>query len=75
MATTQSRTLAKMMLFPSVTLLLAWMIVPLCMTLYFSFLDYNLLMPGDNEYIGFLNYEFFSHRSCFYRVIFLIPYC
>ncbi|HIF08935.1 MAG TPA: sugar ABC transporter permease, partial [Sneathiellales bacterium] len=46
MATTQSRTLAKIMLFPSVTLLLAWMIVPLCMTLYFSFLDYNLLMPG-----------------------------
>ena len=59
MATTNSRTLARFMLLPSVTLLLAWMIVPLCMTLYFSFIDYNLLVPGDKEFVGFLNYEFF----------------
>ena len=70
MATTQSRTLAKIMLFPSVTLLLAWMIVPLCMTLYFSFLDYNLLMPGDNEFIGFLNYEFFLTDPAFVESFF-----
>ncbi|MBU2979597.1 MULTISPECIES: carbohydrate ABC transporter permease [unclassified Alteromonas] len=70
MATTQSRTLAKMMLLPSVTLLLAWMIVPLCMTLYFSFLDYNLLMPGENEFIGFLNYEFFLTDPAFIESFF-----
>jgi|TARA_B100001059_G_scaffold234892_1_gene278803 sorbitol/mannitol transport system permease protein len=58
------------MLFPSVTLLLAWMIVPLCMTLYFSFLDYNLLMPGDNEFIGFLNYEFFLTDPAFVESFF-----
>jgi len=70
MATTQSRTLARVMLFPSVMLLLAWMIVPLCMTLYFSFLDYNLLIPGDHEFIGFLNYEFFLTDPAFVESFF-----
>ncbi|GAA6186401.1 MULTISPECIES: carbohydrate ABC transporter permease [Alteromonadaceae] len=70
MATTQSRTLARIMLFPSVILLLAWMIVPLCMTLYFSFLDYNLLIPGNNEFIGFLNYEFFLTDPAFIESFF-----
>jgi sorbitol/mannitol transport system permease protein len=65
MATMQSRNLARMMLFPAVILLLAWMIVPLCMTLYFSFLDYNLLTPGNNEFVGFLNYEFFLTDPAF----------
>ncbi len=70
MATTQSRTLAKAMLFPSVILLLAWMIVPLCMTLYFSFLDYNLLTPGNEEFVGFLNYEFFLTDPAFVESFF-----
>lgn len=67
MATTNSRALARVMLFPSVIVLLAWMIVPLCMTLYFSFLDYNLLSPGTEEYIGFLNYEFFLTDPAFFE--------
>lgn len=46
MATAHSRALARLMVSPSVILLLMWMIVPLGMTLYFSFLRYNLLMPG-----------------------------
>ncbi|GAC06476.1 carbohydrate ABC transporter permease [Paraglaciecola chathamensis] len=70
MATTHSRTLAQFMLFPSVVLLLAWMIVPLCMTLYFSFLDYNLLSPGTEEFIGFLNYEFFLTDPAFFESFF-----
>ncbi|MER2492660.1 carbohydrate ABC transporter permease [Catenovulum sediminis] len=70
MATTHSRTLAKLMLLPSVSLLLIWMIVPLCMTLYFSFLDYNLLMPGDNAFIGLMNYEFFLTDPAFIESFF-----
>ena len=70
MATTNSRTLARFMLLPSVTLLLAWMIVPLCMTLYFSFIDYNLLVPGDKEFVGFLNYEFFLTDPAFFESFF-----
>lgn len=70
MATTNSRTLARLMLFPSVVLLLAWMLVPLCMTLYFSFLDYNLLNPGNEAFIGFLNYEFFLTDPAFFASFF-----
>jgi len=70
MATTNSRSLARLMLFPSVVLLLAWMIVPLCMTLYFSFLDYNLLSPGTEEFIGFLNYEYFLTDPAFFQSFF-----
>lgn len=67
MATEHSRTLAKFALYPAVVLLLGWMLVPLCMTLYFSVLDYNLLVPGNNDFIGFLNYEFFLTDPAFLR--------
>jgi len=70
MATTHSRTLAKFALYPSVLLLLGWMLVPLCMTLYFSVLDYNLLIPGDKEFVGFLNYEFFLTDPAFFESFF-----
>ncbi|MBU2881322.1 sugar ABC transporter permease [Psychrosphaera sp. B3R10] len=70
MATTNSRALARLMLVPSVVLLLAWMLVPLCMTLYFSFLDYNLLSPGTEEFIGFMNYEFFLTDPAFFESFF-----
>jgi sorbitol/mannitol transport system permease protein len=59
MATLHTRSAARLMMAPSVILLFAWMIVPLCMTIYFSFLHYNLLMPGTEEWVGFLNYRFF----------------
>jgi sorbitol/mannitol transport system permease protein len=36
------------------------MIVPLAMTLYFSFLRYNLLMPGMESWAGFDNYLFLT---------------
>jgi len=70
MATTNSRSLARLMLFPSVILLFVWMIVPLCMTLYFSFLDYNLLIPGTKGFIGFQNYEFFLTDPAFIKSFF-----
>lgn len=44
---------------PSVALLLLWMIVPLGMTVYFSLIRYNLLSPGENEFVGLENFEFF----------------
>ena len=49
------------MLAPAVVLLLGWMLVPLIMTLYFSFLKrYLPLRGGDMGWIGFDNYEFAS---------------
>ena len=47
------------MVSPSVVVLLIWMAVPLAMTLYFSLIRYNLLYPGDNEFVGLENFHFF----------------
>ena len=41
---------------PSVVPLLLWMIVPLAMTIVFSFLHYNLLNPTNTGFAGFDNY-------------------
>jgi sorbitol/mannitol transport system permease protein len=43
---------------PSVIVLLLWMIVPLAMTLWFSFQRYNLLNPFLTGFAGFENYQF-----------------
>ncbi len=43
---------------PSVAVLLAWMIVPLVMTLWFSFQYYNLVNPDVSGFAGRDNYEF-----------------
>ncbi|MDZ4096645.1 MAG: sugar ABC transporter permease [Paracoccaceae bacterium] len=65
MATKASRTAARLMISPAVILLLGWMIVPLAMTLYFSFLRYNLLMPGMESFTGFDNYYYFLTDRAF----------
>jgi ABC-type sugar transport system permease subunit len=43
--TQAARSAARLMLSPAVILLLIWMIVPLALTLWFSFQRYNLLTP------------------------------
>ncbi|WP_102223750.1 carbohydrate ABC transporter permease [Acidimangrovimonas sediminis] len=65
MATQHSRAAARLMISPAVILLLLWMIVPLAMTVYFSFLNYNLLMPGAHNFIGFENYKYFVTNPAF----------
>ncbi len=69
MATRHARTAARIMISPAVLLLLGWMLVPLSMTVYFSFLRYNLLMPGMEEWTGWLNYEFFLTDPAFFDAI------
>ena len=63
MATRQTRTLARLMMAPSVVLLLIWMIVPLAMTLWFSFQNYNLLNPGNAELRRAVQLPVLPHRS------------
>ena len=53
------------MVAPSVALLFLWMAVPLAMTLYFSFIRFNLLTPGPRSFIGFDNYYFFLTDPAF----------
>ena len=43
---------------PSVIALLLWMIVPLVMTVWFSFQRYNLLNPDARKFIGIENFTF-----------------
>lgn len=69
MATKHTQITAKIMVSPAVVLLLAWMVVPLAMTIYFSFLRYNLLMPGMEEFTGFGNYEFFLTDPAFLEAL------
>jgi sorbitol/mannitol transport system permease protein len=54
-----NRTAPRLMLAPAVVTLFLWMIVPLLMTLYFSTVRYNLMQPGDKDFIGLANFEFF----------------
>lgn len=58
------------MLSPAVLLLLGWMLVPLCMTVYFSFLYYNLLQPGSGSFAGWDNYYWFITDPSFKDAIF-----
>ena len=46
MATQQTRSIGRIAVAPSVIALFLWMIVPLAMTIWFSFLRYNLLDPN-----------------------------
>ncbi|WP_136682719.1 carbohydrate ABC transporter permease [Falsirhodobacter xinxiangensis] len=59
MATQASRAAGRLMISPAVILLFLWMIVPLGMTIWFSFLRYNLLIPGGETFAGFENYHYF----------------
>lgn len=69
MATAHSRTAARLMVSPAVILLFLWMIVPLGMTIYFSFLRYNLLMPGMETWTGFDNYYWFVKNPAFWPAL------
>ena len=51
--------ISKALQAPSVILLLLWMIVPQSMTIYFSFMRYNLLYPERYGFNGLSNYDFF----------------
>jgi sorbitol/mannitol transport system permease protein len=70
MATKASRSAARFMLAPAVVLLLGWMLVPLIMTLWFSFTKY-LPLRGDSmerglDWVGFDNYVRFVSSSAFW---------
>lgn len=66
MATNHSRTAARYMIAPSVILLFLWMIVPLVMTIYYSFLRYNLLRPENKGFNGLKNFTYFLTDPSFW---------
>ncbi|GLT07937.1 sugar ABC transporter permease [Sulfitobacter sp. PR48] len=69
MATKASRSAARLMMAPAVILLLGWMLVPLTMTLWFSFRTYLPLRGGDQGWTGFDNYVRFVTSSSFWPAV------
>jgi sorbitol/mannitol transport system permease protein len=69
MATKETAKIARIMRAPAIILLLIWMIVPLGMTLYFSFLNYNLLNPTVTSWAGWFNYQYFYTDPAFFEAI------
>ena len=69
MATQHSQSAARMMMAPAVVLLLGWMLVPLMMTLFFSFKKYLPLRGGDLGWVGFDNYVRFVSSSAFWPAV------
>ena len=69
MSTQHSKSAARLMMAPAVILLLGWMLVPLVMTLYFSFKKYLPLRGGDLGWVGFDNYVRFVSSSAFWPAV------
>jgi len=70
----QNRTLPRLLQSPAVILLLVWMLVPLSMTLFFSFIRYVLnslrrpewTTPSFENWRGFGNYQFVWNNDSFW---------
>ena len=69
MATRQTRGLARLMMAPSIVVLFVWMIVPLVLTLWFSFQRYNLMHPDRTGFVWFRNYSYFLTDPAFIQAI------
>jgi sorbitol/mannitol transport system permease protein len=69
MSTQSTRAAARLMVAPSVFVLFVWMIVPLAMTLYFSFRFYRLLTPDRSGWVGVTNYKWFLKEPDFWLAI------
>jgi sorbitol/mannitol transport system permease protein len=54
-----NRILPRALMAPAVVTLFLWMIVPLAMTIYFSLVHYNLMQPGEKDFLGLENFRYF----------------
>lgn len=64
-----NRLLPRSLMAPAVVTLFLWMIVPLLMTLYFSFVNYNLMQPGERTFAGLENFEYFITDPDFWPAV------
>jgi sorbitol/mannitol transport system permease protein len=69
MSTHSSRAAARLMVAPSVILLFIWMIVPLAMTIYYSFRVFRLSNPARTGWAGTQNYAWFLNSNEFWLAI------
>ena len=64
-----NRLMPRSLMAPAVLTLFLWMIVPLAMTLYFSFVNYNLLQPGAHTFAGIENFQYFITDPDFWPAV------
>jgi len=64
-----NRFLPRALMAPAVITLFLWMIVPLLMTLYFSFVTYNLMQPGERPFSGLENFHYFVTDPDFWPAV------
>jgi ABC-type sugar transport system permease subunit len=54
-----NRLLPRTLMAPAVIALVLWMLAPLLMSIYFSFVNYNLMQPGERTFNGLANFSYF----------------
>lgn len=59
----------RMLMAPAVVFLLVWMLVPLLMTIYYSFQQYNMMMPMFNGFAGFGNFQILLGDTVFWSAL------
>ncbi|HSX93939.1 MAG TPA: sugar ABC transporter permease [Hydrogenophaga sp.] len=64
-----NRLLPRGLMAPAVIALLLWMLVPLLMTIGFSLVNYNLMLPGQHGFAGLANYEYFITDPDFWPAV------
>lgn len=57
----------RLLMAPAVIFLLIWMLVPLAMTIYYSFQQYNLIMPMYNGFAGLNNFAILLGDPTFWK--------
>jgi sorbitol/mannitol transport system permease protein len=67
--TERKNPLLTLLMVPCVGSLLVWMIVPLALTIIFSFIRFNLLKPEAMAFAGFENYSYLWSDESFFPAI------
>ncbi|MDY0748293.1 sugar ABC transporter permease [Paucibacter sp. R3-3] len=68
-SSSNTRLLPRALMAPAIGTLFLWMIVPLCMTIYFSLVNYNLMQPGERTFAGLDNYTYFITDPDFWPAV------
>jgi sorbitol/mannitol transport system permease protein len=64
-----NRLLPRALMAPAVATLILWMLVPLLMTIYFSFVNYNLMQPGEHTFARIENFVYFVTDPDFWPAV------
>jgi len=64
-----TRLLPRTLMAPAVIALVLWMLAPLLMSIYFSFVNYNLMQPGERTFNGLANFSYFVTDPDFWPAV------